>query len=247
MAFPAARLDLRRSALTEQLAYAVRPVGVSESIDSGVSPFLTFSSPWKTRPYHPLTEAVGRCSPRLLAESSRADVRSDVVEGQFFQRCRLLGPRSMRASSRRAAHFILRSVTLRTRRQALMGCPDRLDFSLASMPSAVRCLPEGVQRPATCDRCLLLAKQLESCRTPLMGFVSKICLSVDIQRVCPLPTHDRPHPAGCPADWACDDFSLRCCRRLGFVVSLRPRLATPGLVPPMSFPTTTTAFSTHVV
>ena len=103
-------------------------------------------------------------------------MRSDVVEGQFSQRRRLLGPRSLRASSRRAAHFILRSVTLRTRRRALVGCPDRLDFSLASMPSAVRCPPEGGQRLATCDRSLLLAKQLESCRTPLMGFVSQIAL-----------------------------------------------------------------------
>jgi len=59
-------------------------------------------------------------------------------------------------------------------RQALVGCPGRLRLQPGC--GAYRCFepPEGVLRLAVGDRCLPLSRPLEPCRTPLMGFVSKI-------------------------------------------------------------------------
>jgi len=223
---------------------------------------VTLASPWKTRSIHLGAEALWRSSLSLLlraASSSQRAVRlfrrsvssraTPTDRGPCLPLC--FAQPDMRALLQILAdaptcscpegHLLIDLV------EAMPGHSDRLDSRWPSN-RLLSCAHPRVFAVLLTVRGRPVARPCrESDRTPLMGFVSKICLSVDIQRVCPLPTHDRPHPAGCPADWACDDFSLRCCRRLGFVVSLRPRLATPGLVPPMSFPTTTTAFSTHVV
>jgi hypothetical protein len=77
------------------------------------------------------------------------------------------------------------------------------------------------------------------------GVRLKDCPSIDIQRVRPLRARYRPCQAGCPADWTRDRLGLRLLDRFGFVARLRPRLATPGLVPSLPFLTASTAYSAH--
>jgi hypothetical protein len=76
---------------------------------------------------------------------------------------------------------------------------------------------------------------------------SQRCPSIDIQHARPVPAHGRPRLTGCPADRTCGPWSSRSWVRRDFVASLRPRLATPGLLPSMPFLTTTTACSAHAV
>jgi len=115
--------------------------------------------------------------------------------------------------------------------------------------AALRLTPEGACRPAArCSGPPLVAEwRLESCRTPLMRFVSKIAPpSASIVRVLSrLATVPDRRGVLRTGQTICGGF--RPSDRRGFAASLRPRTASPGHLPPLPFLTTTTAFSAHAV
>jgi hypothetical protein len=184
LAFSAARLDLRLAALAVRLAYAVLSVGVSGSGGPGDAPLVTLASPWKTRPSHCRAEALWWRPVPLPREQPWADARSDVMDDQFFQHCRLAWTEIL--AWRRCVvwcHEHLRSMSLRTHlvssalagsafrarpqllplraitwgsMQARVAHPGQLDSSLPSAPSAWCGHPKVVTplRPAT-GACLL--------------------------------------------------------------------------------------------
>lgn len=95
-------------------------------------------------------------------------------------------------------------------------------------------------RPASCEAAGVLPDSSH-------GVHLKDCPSIDNQHVSPLQVRYRPRRARCPAGWTCGPSGLRLLDHRGFVASLRPRNANPGLVPPLPFLTTSAACSSRAV
>ena len=213
---------------------------------------MTLTSPWKTRPPPAACDrsrgGLGAPHPPKQARGRRAVRREIALPRRRWRRPRSAhGFRSEDQDSRR---FERARCCARPEPRPAVGRHGRAVSVPPFVPRTCRVSarpPEG-----GCGQ-LGTVPGAAPCRAgwSLVGLLSwgssQRCPSIDIQRARPVPTRCRPRPTGCPADRTCGPWSLRSWVRRDFAASLRPRLATPGLLPPLPFLTTTTACSAHAV